>query len=109
MAIITLNEVTVTKHVGDRGAFQVEEIIEVNGSRWTKRWTVWADKAPEIGAYVNISGLFGSKTRAYEAANGDIKHAVDLSINDPIIDVVETAGIPTSLLENELTDSDTPF
>lgn len=110
MAIITINEARVSKHVGENGAFQVEEIVHVNDQAWTKRYTVWnKGTAPDIDTYVSVTGEISVKSREYQANNGDTKTAVDVNINEPLFKVLENVGIPTSLLENEITDADTPF
>ncbi len=110
MAIITINEARVSKHVGDNGAFQVEEYEEVNGQTWTRRYTIWnKEAAPAVDSYITVTGKHSAKAREYQAQNGDMKVAVDVSINDPIWKNLENVGIPTSLLENEITDTDTPF
>lgn len=109
MSAITVNNARVTKHVGET-AFQVQETY--NGD-WTRNWTVWnkAEGArPELETYVSVSGEYGSKIRSYEASNGDVKHAVDLSINNPVWVADSTAGMTdaqiASLQDPEL---DAPF
>lgn len=110
MAIININEARVSKHIGENGAFQVEEIETVNGQEWTKRYTVWSKEvAPAVDTYVNVSGKLSTKAREYQAQNGDTKVSVDVNINDPLWQIAENAGIPTSLLENEITSSEAPF
>jgi hypothetical protein len=85
MATISINEATVSKHVGENGAFQIEEIETVNGNQWTRRYTVWSkDVTPEIGTLVTVAGQLSTKAREYQANNGDTKVAVDVNINDPI-------------------------
>ena len=85
MATISINEATVSKHVGENGAFQIEEIETVNGNQWTRRYTVWSKEvAPEVGTLVTVHGSLSTKAREYTAANGDAKVAVDVNINDPI-------------------------
>lgn len=98
MSHITVNNARVTKHVGET-AFQVQETY--NGD-WTRNWTVWnkAEGArPDVDKYVNVSGEYGSKIRTYEANNGDIKHAIDLSINSPVWVVDGTAGMTDAQID----------
>ena len=92
MSQITVNNARVVKHVGTNGAFQ---IVETYNGDWSRYWTVWnkaEGAAPEVDSIVNVSGEFNAKIRSYEAKNGDEKHAVDLSINNPVWLVELNAG-----------------
>ena len=110
MAILTLNEVRVSKLVGENGGFQVEEQTQVNGETWTKRYTVWSKTIPPlVDSYVNVVGTLSTKAREYTDNNGDVKTAVDVNVNDPAWQQVDNVGVPTALLGKELTDTNTPF
>lgn len=89
MALIKLEGVRVTKHVGSNGAFAVEEYVTLpDGRSFPKSFTVWATgEPPAIDSAVNVTGLFSAKTRAYDAPSGQ-KVAIDVSINEPEVIVV---------------------
>lgn len=85
MATISINEATVSKLVGENGAFQIEEIETVNGNQWTRRYTVWSKEVtPEVGTLITVTGQLSTKAREYTAGNGDAKVAVDVNINAPL-------------------------
>lgn len=89
MALIKLTEVRVTKHVGTNGAFAVEEYIHLpDGRSFPKSFTVWGNgEPPVIDALVNVTGVFSAKAREYTAPSG-VKTAIDVSINEPEIEIV---------------------
>lgn len=100
MATISINEATVSKLVGENGAFQIEEIETVNGNQWTRRYTVWSKEVtPEVGALVTVTGQLSTKAREYTASNGDAKVAVDVNINAPLWKQIDNETITVEIIE----------
>ena len=89
MALIKIESAEVLRHVGQRGAFAVGEHVTLpSGASFQKQYTVWADgEAPAIGAIVSVIGQLGMKLREYNAPSGT-KQAIDVSINDPEVNVL---------------------
>ena len=92
MALIKIESAEVTRHVGSRGAFAVGEYITLpTGASFMKTYTVWNDAtvtgmdAPTIGNVVQVIGELGVKVREYTNNMGQLKHAADISINNPQI------------------------
>lgn len=116
MALLKIESAEVTRHVGTRGAFAIAEHITLpDGRTFPKTYTVWAEgTAPEIGAIVSVTGIFGAKVREYPVSNGPVaaptmKHAVDISINEPQVTilgqtsaVVEAPAEPAAPVSAEL-------
>ena len=100
MATISINEATVSKLVGENGAFQIEEIETVNGNQWTRRYTVWSKAvAPEVGTLVTVTGQLSTKAREYTASNGDAKVAVDVNINEPLWKQIDNETVTVEIIE----------
>lgn len=89
MALIKIESGEVTRHVGTRGAFAVAETVTLpDGRTFPKSYTVWQDnEAPAIGAIVAVTGVMSAKIREYES-QGNVKHAIDISINDPEVTIM---------------------
>lgn len=74
---------TVTRRVGDRGAFALEETINLpDGRSFPKSYTVWASECPPIGSIVQVTGEVTIKQREYAAPSG-MKTAIDVNFNNP--------------------------
>lgn len=101
MALLKIESGEVTRHVGNRGAFAVAEMVNLpDGRSFPKTYTVWAEQAPEIGSIVSVIGVMSAKTRAYDSPTGP-KTAVDISINDPEVSIV---GVPQVTTEEAVTN-----
>lgn len=90
MALLKIESGTVTRHIGSRGAFVLEEQVTLpDGRSFPKSYTVWyeGDNTPQNGAIVSVIGKFSAKTREYPAPSG-MKTAVDISINEPEVTVL---------------------
>lgn len=89
MALIKIESAEVLRHVGSRGAFAVGEYITLpTGASFQKQYTVWAsEEPPAIGSIVSVIGQLGMKIREYPAPSG-MKHAIDVSINEPEVTVI---------------------
>lgn len=97
MALLKIESGTVTRHVGSRGAFVIEEqVILPDGRSFPKSFTVWNEtgEAPAVGSIVSVIGKFSSKTREYPAPSG-MKTAVDISINEPEVTTLHAVAQPT--------------
>jgi hypothetical protein len=93
MALLKIESGEVTRHVGTNGAFAVAEMVNLpDGRSFPKTYTVWADNAPEIGSIVSVVGVMSAKVREYQA-QGETRHAADVSINDPEVNILGTPGI----------------
>ena len=95
MALLKIESAEVTRHVGTRGAFAIAEHVTLpDGRTFPKTYTVWAEGTPpEIGSIVSVTGVFGAKVREYPVSNGAVaaptmKHAVDVSINEPQVNIL---------------------
>ncbi len=76
---------TVTRAVGTRGAFAVEETITLpDGRSFPKSYTVWAEECPPIGSIVSVTGEITIKQREYAAPSG-MKTAIDVNFNNPSV------------------------
>lgn len=89
MALIKIESAEVLRSVGTQGAFAVGEYVTLpNGASFQKQFTVWAKgEAPEKGTIVSVIGQLGMKIREYAAPTG-MKHAIDVSINEPEVTVL---------------------
>jgi hypothetical protein len=92
MALVKIESAEVLRHVGSRGAFAVGEYITLpSGASFQKQYTVWQDgEAPAIGSIVSVIGQLGMKIREYAAPSG-MKHAIDVSVNEPEVTVIGAA------------------
>lgn len=93
MALIKIESAEVLRHVGSNGAFAIGEYITLpTGASFQKQYTVWAKgtDVPSVGSVVAVIGELGMKIREYPAPSG-IKHAIDVSINQPEVTVLGTA------------------
>lgn len=100
MALIKIESAEVLRHVGTNGAFAVGEYITTNtGASFQKQYTIWAKgtDAPPTGSIVSVIGQLGMKIREYPAPSG-MKHAIDVSVNDPEVTVMG-APKPTTVEE----------
>lgn len=78
-----LESAVVTRPVGDRGAFAVEETITLpDGRSFPKSYTIWASEAPPKGTIVQVTGEVTIKQREYAAPTG-MKTAIDINFNNP--------------------------
>lgn len=96
MALLKIDNGTVTRHVGSRGAFVLEEQVTLpDGRSFPKSYTVWyeGDNSPAVGDLVSVIGVFSAKTRGYQAPSGN-KVAIDISINEPEVTVNHTTKEP---------------
>lgn len=90
MALIKIESAEVLRAVGSNGAFAVGEYVTLpSGASFQKQYTVWAknDVAPPKGTIVSVIGQLGMKIREYPAPTG-MKHAIDVSINEPEVTVL---------------------
>jgi hypothetical protein len=89
MAIIKVENAEVIRKVGSRGGFAINENITLpDGRSFPKSYTVWLEgEAPNIGALVTVVGVYSAKLREYPAPSG-MKHAIDVSINEPEVTVL---------------------
>lgn len=89
MALIKVESAEVLRHVGGNGAFAVGEHITLpTGASFQKQYTVWhKGEAPSVGSIVSVIGQLGLKIREYPAPSG-MKQAIDVSINEPEINVL---------------------
>lgn len=88
MALIKIESAEVKRIVGSRGAFAVEEHVTLpDGRSFPKSYTVWADEAPLLGSIVTVTGNMSAKIREYPAPSG-MKHAIDISINEPNVTIL---------------------
>jgi len=98
MALIKIESAEVLRHVGQRGAFAIGEHVTLpSGASFQKQYTVWANDpaVPAVGAIVAVVGQLGMKIREYAAPSG-IKHAIDVSINEPEVTVLGKPKPPTA-------------
>lgn len=96
MALLKIESGEVKRHVGSRGAFVVEEQVTLpDGRSFPKSFTVWyeGDNIPAVGSLVSVIGKFSAKTREYPAPSG-MKTAVDISINEPEVNVLHAVAEP---------------
>jgi hypothetical protein len=78
----------VVRHVGDRGAFAIQEMINLpDGRSFPKTYTVWASIAPPVGSIVQVTGEVTIKQREYAAPSG-MKTAIDINFNNPNVTVM---------------------
>lgn len=98
MALIKIENATVTRHVGSNGAFAVEEQVTLpDGRSFPKSYTVWLKGTPPaVGSLVSVAGQFSAKTREYAAPSG-MKTAVDISINEPEVNTLHAVKQEESL------------
>lgn len=91
MALIKIESAEVLRHVGSRGAFAVGEYITLpSGASFQKQYTIWQEagaEAPPVGSIVSVIGQLGMKIREYAAPSG-MKHAIDVSVNEPEVTVM---------------------
>jgi hypothetical protein len=89
MAIIKVENAEVILKVGSRGVFAIiENTTLADGRSFPKSYTVWHEgEAPNIGALVTVVGVYSAKLREYPAPSG-MKHAIDVSINEPEVTVL---------------------
>jgi hypothetical protein len=92
MALIKIESAEVLRHVGSRGAFAVGEYITLpTGASFQKQYTIWAEgEAPAVGSIVGVVGQLGMKIREYAAPSG-MKHAIDVSVNEPEVTLMGAA------------------
>lgn len=93
MALIKVESAEVLRPVGTRGAFAIGEYITLpTGASFQKQYTVWnnSGEAPATGTIVAVIGQLGMKIREYPAPSG-MKHAIDVSINEPEITILAAA------------------
>lgn len=89
MALLKIESAEVTRHVGSRGAFAIAETVTLpDGRSFPKSYTVWHEgEAPTVGSIVSVTGVFSAKLREYAAPSG-MKTAIDISINEPEVNVL---------------------
>lgn len=89
MALIKIESGRVLRYVGTRGAFAVEEYVNLpDGRSFPKVYTVWHEgTAPEIDGIVQVHGELSVKVREYQAG-GVTKHVADISINQPTVQAI---------------------
>lgn len=90
----------VTRAVGVRGAFAVEETITLpDGRSFPKSYTVWAAECPPIGAIVQVTGEVTIKQREYAAPSG-MKTAIDVNFNNPAVVIMGAPVETVQAVEN---------
>lgn len=92
MALLKIENGEVTRRVGSRGAFALQEHVTLpDGRTFPKSYTIWyeGDQDIQVGALVSVTGVFSAKIREYPAPSG-MKHAIDISVNDPEVTVLHT-------------------
>jgi len=68
-----------------------EYITLPTGASFQKQYTIWQDgEAPAVGSIVSVIGQLGMKIREYAAPSG-MKHAIDVSVNEPEVTVMGAA------------------
>lgn len=89
MALLKIESGEVIRHVGSRGAFALQETVTLpDGRSFPKTYTVWYEgEAPAVGSIVSVIGVFSAKNREYNAPSGT-KVAIDISINDPEVNIL---------------------
>lgn len=111
MALIKIESGEVVRHVGQNGAFALQEWVTLpDGRTFPKTFTVWATGlAPEIGSLVKVTGEMSTKLRTY-GDNGE-KTAIDVSINNPEIETLAEVSkkqtMPLTAEQEE--DAEVPF
>lgn len=90
MAFIKIESAEVTRAVGSRGAFQIQEYVTLpDGRTFPKTFTVWQEgEVPTIGAIVQVYGSLSTKVRDWTDNSGTLKHVVDVSINEPTVSII---------------------
>ena len=90
MAFIKIESAEVTRAVGSRGAFQIQEFVTLpDGRTFPKTFTVWQEgEVPATGAIVQVYGSLSTKVREWVNAQGETKHVVDVSINEPTVSII---------------------
>lgn len=96
MALIKIESARVVRHVGTRGAFAVEEYVNLpDGRSFPKTYTVWNEgTAPEVDGIVAVVGELSTKVREYQL-NGSTKYAVDVSVNQPTVTAIGVNKLDT--------------
>lgn len=90
----------VIRTVGDRGAFAIQETINLpDGRSFPKTYTVWASEAPPIGTIVQVTGEVTIKQREYAAPSG-MKTAIDINFNNPNVTIMGAPATPAQAVEN---------
>jgi hypothetical protein len=90
MAYIKIESAEVTRAVGSRGAFQIQEYVTLpDGRTFPKTFTVWQEgEVPTQGAIVQVYGTLSTKVREWTDNTGTVKHVVDVSINEPTVSII---------------------
>jgi hypothetical protein len=90
MAFIKIESAEVTRAVGSRGAFQIQEYVTLpDGRTFPKTFTVWQEgEVPTQGAIVQVYGTLSTKVREWTDQTGTLKHVVDVSINEPTVSII---------------------
>jgi hypothetical protein len=90
MAFIKIESAEVTRAVGSRGAFQIQEYVTLpDGRTFPKTFTVWQEgEVPAQGAIVQVYGSLSTKVREWVNNMGETKHVVDVSINEPTVSII---------------------
>lgn len=89
MALLKIESGEVIRQVGTRGAFAIQETVTLpDGRTFPKTYTVWHEGEPiPTGSIVSVIGVFSAKNREYAAPSG-MKTAIDISINDPEVNIL---------------------
>lgn len=92
MALIKIESGEVLNPHGQNGAFVLGEYVTLpTGASFQKKFTVWQknDVAPPTGSIVSVIGQLGMKIREYnDPLTGQLKHAIDVSINEPQVTIL---------------------
>lgn len=89
MALIKIENATVTRHIGANGGFSIEEPAnEAEGRRYPQVYTIWAKQAPEVGAIVTVTGIYSHAKREY----GEGKIAVNVNVNEPQVTIIRDSN-----------------
>jgi hypothetical protein len=90
MAIVQIKNGVVTRVNSKGNGFTVEEKNTSGGVEFRSFYKVWPQEPSgvTVGARINVSGFLGAKVT--DPREGSDKRYVDLSINSPRIEVLET-------------------
>lgn len=85
MATIYVNGEVKRTFFEGKGLEVVESYKSKDGETRERRFTVWFSEPHgyEPGASIEVSGLLSAEVDAYEGTDGQTRHAVKLTVNNP--------------------------
>lgn len=92
-----------------KGVEVVESFETKTGDTINKRYTVWLKQPTsfDVGDVISVKGLYSSEIDNWTNKEGEAKQSIKVSINNPQVIPVESAGKVDSLFES--THEKTPF